>query len=171
MYNQEKVDDFILRAKDVAKTLNKDEALEKLIAEIDSFDEKYLNECINALNYIRHEKVLDWIEHNAHKVTNISSSWGHVAASSYFSWDRADKWLSKGRPLSLIALDALIFCTTIDERLNQSLWMRKIQPKLADASRPEVIADRLQNYLQVDSVPRTKGAVKKIINNLFEVEL
>lgn len=171
MYNQEKVDDFILRAKHISETLNKDEALEKLISEIESFDKKYLNECINALNYIRHEKVLDWIECNAHKPTNITSSWGHVAASSCFSWDRADKWLSKGRPLSLIALDALIFCTTIDERLNQSIWMREIKPILIDEPKPDIIANRLHKYLQVDGVPRTKAAVKKIINNLFEVEL
>ncbi|WP_266205774.1 hypothetical protein [Pontibacter kalidii] len=156
---------------DIAKTLNKDEALDTLIAEIETFDEKYLNECINALNYIRYEKVLDWIEHNAHKAINISSNWGHVAASSCFNWNRADKWLTKGRPLSLIALDALIFCTTIDERLNQSLWMREIQPTLTDNPKPEIVANRLQKYLQVDNVPRTRDAVKKIINNLFEVEL
>jgi hypothetical protein len=102
------------------------------------------------------------------RIININRNWGHLAASSNFSWSKADKWLAKGRPLSLIALDALIFCTTIGERLNQSTWMRQIQPKLIDTPKPEIVAKRLQQYLSQDNVPRTKTAIQKIIENIFD---
>jgi hypothetical protein len=168
MNDQEKVDDFVFRSENLAKSLDKDEAFTIIAAEIDNCENKYLNEYIAALNFIRHEKVLDWIEKNAHRITNVGTNWGHLAASSYFNWDRAKKWLTKGRPLSLIALDALIFCTTLGERLNQSPWMRQIQPKLSDSLKPEIVATKLQEYLVIDNVPRTKNAIEKIIENIFD---
>src|SRR5204863_3993484 len=115
-------------------------------------------EYITAVNFIRNEKVLDLIEENIHRTTNIGTNWGHLAASSYLSWDRVKKWLSNGRPLSLVALDAIIFCTSVGDRLNQSPWMRQIQPKLVDDPKPEIIAKQLQAYLLTDNVPRTKTA-------------
>lgn len=170
MYDQEKVDDFILRAEILAKSVDKDKAFNIIVDEIDKCEDKYLNEYISALNFIRSEKVFDWIEVNSHRITKIGASWGHLVASSYFSWQRADKWLTNGRPLSLISLDAILFCTTVGERLNQSPWMRKIKPKLIDNPRPEIIANRLQDYLKTDSVPRTKTTVQKIIENIFDAQ-
>ncbi|MDF0720732.1 hypothetical protein P0M11_12045 [Kaistella sp. PBT33-4] len=168
MYNQEKVDDFIQRSEEVIQNHDKDGAFHIISAEIEACEDKYLNEYITALNFIRSEKVLDWIEKNTLRIIDVGLSWGHLAASSQFNWDRATKWLEKGRPLSLIALDALVFCTTIGERLNQSPWMRQIQPKLIDNPRPEIVAARLQRYLGADSVPRTKDAVRKIIENIYD---
>ena len=46
--------------------------------------------------------------------------------------------------------------------------MRQIQPKLIDYPRPEIVAARLKEYLKADSVPRTKNAVLKIIENIFD---
>lgn len=169
MYDREKVDDFIQRSEAFIQEHDKDKAFQIISAEIDACEDSYLNEYITPLNFIRSEKVLGWIERSTHRITNIGINWGHLAASSYFSWDRAEKWLEQGRPLSLIALDALVFCTTVDERLNQSPWMRQIQPKLIDNPRPEIVAARLQEYLRTDSVPRAKNAVHKIIENLFDV--
>jgi len=121
------------------------------------------------LNFIRYEKVLDWIELNSHRIINVTLNWGHLAASSQFNWAKADDWLSKGRPLSLIALDALMFCTTNGERLNQSPWMREIQPRLIDNPKPEIVARRLKEYLTIDKVPRTDAVVEQIIKNIFEI--
>jgi ribosomal protein L31E len=61
-----------------------------------------------------------------------------------------------------------MFCTTVDERLNQSLWMRQIQPKLIDNPRPEIVAVKLQEHLQTDNTHRTKTAINKIVENLFD---
>ena len=79
------------------------------------------------------------------------------------------KWLTSGRPLSLVALDAIMFCTTVGERLNQSLWMRQIQPKLMDNPNPEIVVVKLQEQLQIDNTHRTKTTINKIIENLFDV--
>jgi hypothetical protein len=171
MYDQEKVDDFIFRSENLAKGLDRDKAFDIIADEINNCEDKYLNEYITALNFIRNEKVLDWIEENVNRVKNIGENWGHLAASSYFSWERADKWLKCGRPLSLIALDAILFCTTVGERLNQSPWMRQIQPKLIDNPRPEIVANRLHEYLKTDSVPRTKTTIQKIVDNIFNALL
>ena len=168
MNDQEKVEDFVFRSENLSKSVDKDKAFAIITEEIDNCEDKYLNEYITALNFIRNEKVLDWIEENIHRTTNIGINWGHLAASSYLSWDRVKKWLTKGRPLSLVALDAIIFCTTVGERLNQSPWMRQIQPKLVDNPKPEIIAKQLQEYLLTDNVPRTKTAIHKIIENIFD---
>jgi len=170
MTEQEKIDDFIDWSEKLAMNKNQEEAFKLISSKIDVCDDCYLNDHIPALNFIRCEEVLNWIERNASRVENISENWGHLAASSHFNWEKAEEWLSKGRPLSLIALDALILCTTIGERLNQSLWMRKIKPKLNDNPRPDVVAKRLQEYLVIDKVPRTRKAVEKVIANIFLVD-
>lgn len=170
MTEQEKIDDFIDWSEKLAKNKSQKEAFKLISTKIDECDDRYLNDYIPALNFIRSEEVLNWIERNAPRVENVSENWGHLAASSHFNWKKAEEWLSKGRPLSLIALDALLLCTTIGERLNQSLWMREINPSLKDNPRPDIIARRLQDYLIIDKVPRTRKAVEKIITNIFLVD-
>lgn len=157
-------------AEPLAKCLDFEEAFEILTKVLESGDDKFLSENVSALLYLQNEKTLDWIEKVCERIKNISSNWGQLAASSNFSWDRANKWLTIGRPLSLIALDSLIYCTTIGERLNQSIWLRELNPRLVDNPRPESIANGLRDYLTVDSVPRTKNAIEAIIENIFEIE-
>jgi hypothetical protein len=155
-------------AEPLTKCLDFKEAFEILTKELESNDDKYLSENVSAMCYFQSDKTLDWIENISVRIKNISSSWGQLAVSSQFTWDRANKWLTFGRPLSLIALDGLIYCTTNGERLNQSLWLRQLSPRLTDNPKPEIIAKRLRDYLNVDSVPRTKNAVETIIDNMFE---
>jgi len=169
MTHQETIDNFILRSEATIKTHNKDEAFQIISAEIDTCEDKFIYDYITVLSFVRHEKALDWIERNRYRITNVGMNWGHLAASSFFNWERAHKWLGEGRPLSLIALDALFFCTTVGDRQNQSPWMRQIQPKLIDKPRPQTVAETLQDYLRTDNVPRTKNAVQKIIANIFDV--
>jgi hypothetical protein len=155
-------------AEPLTKCLDFEEAFEILSKELESKDDKFLSENVSALLYFQSDQTLDWIEKVSNRIKNISSSWGQLAASSQFSWDRANKWLTIGRPLSLVALDSLIYCTTNGERLNQSLWLRQLNPKLIDNPKPEIIANRLREYLTIDNVPRTKSAVETIIENVFE---
>lgn len=42
--------------------------------------------------------------------------------------------------------------------------------KLIDNPKLDLIANKLQEYLKEDSVPRTKNSVKLIINNIFEID-
>lgn len=145
----------------------KEKAFEIITSELDKCEDRYLSEFMLPLNYLQYEATLDWIEKNAQRTLNITEAWGHLAASSNFTWERSQRWLDSGRPLSLIALDALMFCTTTGDRLNQSLWMREINPILEDIPRPDIVANGLQDYLKRDSVPRTKHAVNRIIDNIF----
>lgn len=169
MNNHTSIDDFHSRALNLLKTCEQKEAFALIFSELESCDDKHLIEYAEILNKLRDEMVLDWIEKQAHRIVNVSESWGHLAASSRFNWETAERWLTMGRPLSLIALTALIYCTTIDERLNQSIWMRQIQPKLLGYPGPEIIARRLQEYLSTDNVHRTRGSVQHIIENIFDV--
>ena len=57
------------------------------------------------LTAFRSPVVLEWIEQ---RVTSpVSDRWGSIASRSAFSWPTAARWLKAGRPLSLVALDAL----------------------------------------------------------------
>ena len=163
-----KENEFQIFAAPIAKCLDFDEAFKILAIELESGDDKFLSNNVSALLYFQSEKTLDWIESVSGRIKNISSNWGQLSASSKFTWDRANKWLTNGRPLSLVALDSLIYCTTNGERLNQSLWLRQLNPRLIDNPRPEIIANRLIKYLTIDNVPRTKNAVETIIDNVFE---
>jgi hypothetical protein len=155
-------------AEPIVKCLDFEEAYEILTKELESGDDKFLSENASALLYFQSDKTLYWIEKISNRIKNISSDWGQLAASSQFSWEMANKWLTIGRPLSLVALDALIFCTTTGERLNQSLWMRELNPRLVNSPNSEIIVNRLREYLSRDSVPRTKNSVNRIIENVFE---
>ncbi|NIJ55221.1 hypothetical protein [Dyadobacter arcticus] len=146
-------------AEALAKCLLFEEAFAIITTELENGDDKFLSENVSALIYFKNERTLDWIEKVSHRITNVSSFWGQLAASSEFNWERATQWLRNGRPLSLIALDGLIFCTSAGNRQNQSLWLRALDPRLEGGPSSEVIANTLQEYLNVDSVPRTKNAV------------
>jgi len=161
--------ELLIFAEAIAKCFDFEEAFETVTNEIESKDDKLLPENISALLYLQSDKTLDWIEKVIHRTNNISINWGTLAASSKISWVRADKWLSVGRPLSLVAIDALLFCTTTRDRQNQAFWLQENPPKLTDNPRPEIIANKLKDYLSKDNVPRTKNAINKIIDNLFQV--
>ena len=163
--------ELLIFAEAITKCLPFNEAFKLITKDLENGDEKFLSENISALLYFQSSNTLDWMEQVSDRIKNISSNWGRLAASSQFSWDRANKWLSTGRPLSLIALDSLIYCTTTGKRLNQSPWLRQLNPTLIDQPRPETVANRLHEYLLIDNVPRTKSAVETIIKNLFGITI
>lgn len=161
--------ELLIFAEAISKCFDFGDAFETLTNETENKDEKHLTENISALLYFQSDKTLDWIEKVIHKTNNISTNWGTLAATSQFSWATADKWLNVGRPLSLVAIDALLFCTTTGDRQNQAFWLQQNPPKLTDNPRPEIIANKLKDYLAKDNVPRTRNAIDKIIDNIFQV--
>lgn len=163
--------ELLIFAPALAACLPFDEAFGIATNAIEQSKENALAENSSALLYFQSNKVLDWIDSIKGLIKNVSSTWGVLAAASKFDWQAAEKWLGEGRPLSLIALDALIYCTTTGERLNQALWLKEHPPTLMNAPKPKMIANTLTAYLEKDSVPRTKGAVRQIINNLFATAL
>ena len=167
--NREEDASFIDFAELISNCFEFEEAFELIKNEVEKSDNKSFNKNVNAFLYLKSEKTLDWLETNAERIMNVSSDFGQLAASSQFSWQRCDKWLSAGRPLSLIALDALYLCTT-KNYMGESIWLQKLKPTLIENVKPEIISNRLHDYLKIDSVPRTKNAVSAIMYNLYEAE-
>ncbi len=166
----QKDNQLLALAEAVAACLDFDEAFSLLTAEIEEKDDRTLPNNISALAHFRNAKTLDWIEKVASRIHTVPTAWGNLAAVSQFDWSRVQKWLLHGRPLSLIALDVLGECTTTKNRQNRSIRLQQNPPTLIGSPDPAVIVENSQAYLAIDSVPRTKQAVKRIANNLFETE-
>lgn len=103
--------------------------------------------------------VLDWIEANVHDP--LTRQWGDLAAASGIDWARTAKWLQNGRPLSLVALDALVVCA--GPRPGASLLIRKLNPRLQYPASASVIEAAVTDYARRDRVPRVEGAVNRIL--------
>jgi len=81
----------------------------------------------------------------------VTDDWAQLAAESRMSWERAKQWLEKGRPLSLIALDALIY-----------LKAHGLPPDFVRPRRSEFVST-FEAYLDKDSAPRAVDAVKHLL--------
>ncbi|MCB9858218.1 MAG: hypothetical protein H6818_21235 [Phycisphaerales bacterium] len=114
------------------------------------------------LAHFRDSSVLDWIER--HVRDPITGQWGDLAAASSFAWDRALKWLQSGRPLSLVALDAMIACG--GPRPNQSALMRELHPRMRADAPPESILAAIADYRQRDPSPRVSKSAEYIASLL-----
>jgi hypothetical protein len=116
-----------------------------------------------ALAWFRSEKTLDWLEdHTGYMLNNwghVPDSWGRLAALSDFSWDRAASWFDKGRPLSLVALDALKACY----RFNTGL-LERFKPRLARPAPIDEMTAKLRDYARKDPAPRVERDVEYIVN-------
>jgi hypothetical protein len=162
-----KENEILLFAEAITKCLDLTEAFYLLTTEIEASDDKKLLENSAALLYFQDSRTLDWIEKISQRIVNVSTSWGVLAAASRFSWQRAEKWLAMGRPLSLIGLDALIYCTTKGKWANQALWLREHPPVLVHQPATDIIVCRLNEYLRIDNTARTRSAVDQIGENLL----
>ncbi|MEZ5428296.1 MAG: hypothetical protein R2747_18650 [Pyrinomonadaceae bacterium] len=167
-------EDFTIFAEMLAHCLPSEESFDYLTDELDKITSaSKLNEYLDCLAFLQTEKSLDWIENNIYRMQNLSSSWGLVAASSKFSWKRAKKWLDQGRPLSLIALDALQFCAVTEDSWGSSPWFRENPQKLLNPDKIENMNKVLADYLQNDDVPRTRGLIGYITeswDNILKLE-
>jgi hypothetical protein len=161
--------DPIIFAEALTKCLPFEDAFTEITRQIELEENKNLPTKVMALVYFERPETLDWIEKIKSRITNVSESWGNLTAASKLDWSRAKNWLEVGRPLSLIALDALIYCTTTGPRLNQILWFREHPPKLINPNKLEVMADIINDYVKKDRVPRVKKSANRIIENLFKV--
>lgn len=119
---------------------------------------KLTRQCL-VLAHFRDTRVLDWIEANAHDP--LTHQWGDLAAVSGIDWPRASNWLEVGRPLSLIALDALVVCA--GPRPGASMLIRKMNPRLRTPAPAQVIETAVTDYAKRDPVPRVASVAKHIL--------
>ncbi|MBE7170323.1 MAG: hypothetical protein INR73_07020 [Williamsia sp.] len=165
-WNNQHENELLDFAPALAACLPFNEAFAIVTTEIEGSPQKSFADNSSALLYFRSGQTLDWLENVKDRIINVSSIWGVLVAASMFDWPRAKKWLEEGRPLSLIALDALLYCTTTGNRHNQSLWLLEHPPTLLKPVEPEDMVNTITTYLKKDNAPRSKETAKQIIDNL-----
>lgn len=133
-----------------SKCLPFGEAHKKVTGVLSEMDNIKRSAAKNILYWFETPLNLDWIEENV--CSPVDGSWGLLAASSKFDWDRAKKWLSLGRPLSLVALDALCWCVCSGRK-----------PPLLNPPGSKEFVSTLEDYLNKDNVPRVKEKVHELL--------
>jgi hypothetical protein len=155
----------LIFTKSVAACFPKDEAEAFVLTELSQLNEKSLSQQITCLCYLNGHGPLDWMEAHCRTINAVADSYGFASAALGITWERAQRWLTIGRPLSLIALDALIKCSITAETMHAALWLREHPPRLHAPAPLAEMNEALTRYLAQDSVPRTKNAVYFIQEN------
>lgn len=113
---------------------------------------------IFCLGYFQATAALDWIEE--HIFEPITEDWGRLAAASKLDWPRAERWLEGGRPLSLVALDALSAIIHPRTPFLQSQQLRLHSPPTSQR-----LIQVLTGYAEKDGVPRVQQRTNTLIEH------
>lgn len=135
-------------AKAAASCLPRDEGYARVMEALAQLPPQELSKQFMALQPFAGPDVLDWIE--THVTRPVVRGWGRLAAESEIDWPRAEKWLELGRPLSLVALDALFQCDLTED---------------TEEAEAEEVVDALLRYLARDPVPRVRKTVVAIMES------
>lgn len=111
-----------------------------------------------SLGYFHSPEALDWIEE--HIFAPTTDAWGHLAAASRLDWPRVENWLSRGRPLSLVAIDALAAIVR-----PRSALLRAYGPRLHDPPTSDRFGQVLSAYAACDPVPRVRQRIAELISH------
>lgn len=132
-------------------------AFERATTAIEALPQNERRNAMLALSYFQSPATLDWIEKHASEP--VTDGWGYLAAASRLSWTRVTSWLQRGRPYSLVAIDALLAIAN-----PRTLNLRSIQPVLVDAPTTSKLRTELQQYVELDGVPRVRQRVDAIFS-------
>lgn len=154
-------------AQAAARCLPYPEGLHKTVDALRVYSGHQLRERKNALLWFRSPAVLDWIEIHAPNVS-VTADWGRLAALSDLSWSRVEAWLSRGRPLSLIALDAL---AQFIQRPGQASIVTRLEPKLKGRPDRLALTRALQSYMAVDTAHRATDKCGYLIKHIGELRI
>jgi hypothetical protein len=108
-----------------------------------------------ALEPLHDRRVLGLIER--HAASPVSDSVGRLAAVSRIEWPRIVRWLALGRPLSLVALDALRTLVAAD-----TPFTRAVAAKLEEPPTRAELEHVLDAALRADDVPRVQRIVARV---------
>lgn len=114
-------------------------------------------EQIGCLAWFHEAAALNLIEQYA--TSPISETWGRTAAACGITWDRAQRWMEAGRPLSTVALDALHACVRYDSPL-----LAELAPRLLDPPDVATLRAALTQQMERDPVPRVKKLAAHLID-------
>lgn len=114
---------------------------------------------IFSLGYFHSPETLGWIEQ--HIFEPITEAWGYLAAASRLDWPRVERWFERGRPLSLVAIDALASIVR-----PQSPLLRAHGPRLYQPPSPERFKHVLLAYADRDRVPRVQQRTAGLLSRV-----
>jgi hypothetical protein len=154
-------------AEAAARCLPQSEGLHKTVETLRAYTGGELRAHKDALLWFRSSAVLDWIEVHAPR-TNVTNDWGQLAALSDLSWTRVDTWLSRGRPCSLIALDAL---TLFIPTPGQALIVKRLKPGLKECPDRLTLTRALEACMAADSTPRVCGICRYLIEHMAKLRV
>lgn len=165
-YAKAQADDvFFSWAEAAAKCLPEPEGLQKTMDALKAFEGRDLRKRKDALLWFRSPEVLDWIEINAPRV-NVTEDWGRLAALSDLSWSRVELWLSRGRPFSLIALDAL---REFIPWPGQAAIVKRLEPRLKECPNRLALTRALQACMAADTAPRVSRMCSYLTEHIAEL--
>jgi hypothetical protein len=142
------------------------DGFDRVVAAVSSHEGSQKREAASCLCYFHSTETLDWIERNIYEP--ITESWGYLAAASEFDWARAESWLNRARPLSLVAIDALLAIAK-----PQSPFLRAQEPRLIQPPTPARFREALMEYAAKDCVPRVQqrtDTLLNLINTVLEID-
>ncbi len=148
-----------------AKCLPTAEGFSRATTALAQLDEEKRREAMSSLAWFGSPLALDWIEQNVGEP--IIDSWGILAASSQLDWQRVERWLGQGRPLSHVALVGLAALTRHPRYL--TAIMRKQEPRLLCPPSEAVFLATLEEYQRRDPAPRVKQLVSFLSQNAMKL--
>jgi hypothetical protein len=139
-----------------AACLPHDEGFARVTTALAGFDGHEKRDRMFALSYFRSPDALAWIEQNVFEP--IMETWGYLAAASHLDWLLVESWLAGGRPLSLVAIDALLAILR-----PRTPFLRQIEPTLAARPTLSRLREVMLQYRDRDPVPRVQQRIDVLL--------
>jgi hypothetical protein len=149
--------DIISLAQASAACLPFREGFDRVINALDAIEGSRKRKLMFALSYFHSTEALDWIERTIFEP--ITENWGYLAAASDIDWPRVKAWIDSGRPLSLVAIDALWSIVR-----PMPPFLRDHRPVLRDCPDYQTYSAVLTRYMELDPVPRVQQQIKKLLD-------
>jgi len=132
------------------------EGFDRVLSAVCSLEGARKRDAAFCLSYFHSTEVLDWMEQNIFEP--ITESWGYLAAASKIDWARIESWFTSGRPLSLVAIDALLAIAN-----PQTPFLRAYKPRLTHPPKPEQFKKVVTDYAMKDRVPRVQQRIEVLL--------
>lgn len=145
-----------------AACLRRPDGFGRVVTALAELDERERRVQSGTLVHFRSPEALDWIERNVPE--QVAGNWGFLASLSNLEWERVIDWIEKERPLSLVALDALV--TMVKP---PSPFVRACAPRLVGTPQVERLDRSLTKYARKDAVLRVERCVSIILEGIEEL--
>ncbi|MES2151883.1 MAG: hypothetical protein V4508_19055 [Pseudomonadota bacterium] len=126
-----------------AACLPEEEGFPLVTGALAAMPEKERRQLFGALAHFRSTRSLDWIE--CHVSAPTVDAWGYLAAASNFSWPKVDEWMKAGRPLCLIAVDALLAIAN-----PRTLFLKRTRPVLVNPPAEQDLRNAIEGLIRTD---------------------